>query len=132
MQGLQELWGLPVEEASWATGGYSGAISSGRTTCGLLIGSGAAIGLRCGREATGRPEDEEDRRTAAVKGVGRLYRAFLQEFGDTDCRTLTDCDFSSADEVGQYMANKTWEKKCDVFLRFVFDACRRMAEDGKI
>ena len=39
LQALLTLWDLPKEDYSWATAGYLGAILSGHTTCGVLIGS---------------------------------------------------------------------------------------------
>ena len=132
MQGLQELWGIPIDGNSWATGGYMGAIASGRSSCGLLVGSGAAIGLRCGRGVKGRPEENEERRNRAVNGVAELYREFIKEFGSTDCKALSGCDFSMPDDVARYIESRVWKEKCDVYLRFVFEMCNSMAEEERI
>lgn len=132
MQGLQELWDLPREGYSWAAAGYMGAIGSGQTTCGLLIGPSLAIGLRCGQGRNGPPDENEDERNKAIRGAGRLYRAFIKEFGGTDCKLLSGCDFSNPDDVKRYAQDKVWKSRCDVFLKFVMTKCVEMAEEGKI
>ena len=88
LQALLELWDLPVDINSWATAGYLGAIGSGHTTCGLLIGSSIAIGLRSGQKVQGIPEQNEDAREKTIQAVNELYNEFLTEFGSTDCKTL--------------------------------------------
>jgi len=132
LQGLQALWDLPLEGYSWATGGYMGAILSGQTTCGLLIGSSIAIGLRCGQGKKDIPEEHEGERNKAIQVVGELYRDFLKEFGSTDCKTLSHCDFSNPEDLTRYVQHKGWKNTCDVFLKFVMDRCVKMAEEGKI
>jgi len=132
LQGLQALWDLPLEGYSWATAGYMGAILSGQTTCGLLISSSIAIGLRCGQGKKDIPEEHEGERNKAVRVVGELYRDFLKEFGSTDCKTLSHCDFSNPEDLSRYMQNKGWKNTCDVFLKFVMNRCVKMAEEGKI
>jgi len=126
------MWDLPLEGYSWATAGYMGAISSGQTTCGLLIGSSIAIGLRCGLGKEGIPEEHEEERNKAIHAVGELYIDFLREFGSTDCKTLSHCDFSNPEELSRYIQNKGWKNTCDIFLKFVIDKCIRLAEKEKL
>ncbi len=109
-----------------------GAILSGQTTCGLLIGSSIAIGLRCGQGKKDIPEEHEGERNKAIQVVGELYRDFLKEFGSTDCKTLGHCDFSNPEDLTRYVQHKGWKNTCDVFLKFVMNRCVKMAEEGKI
>ena len=109
-----------------------GAIAMGQTTCGLLIGSSAAIGLRCGRGRRGGPEDHGTDRERAIAGVAGLYQAFLKEFGSTDCRTLSGCDYANPEDIERRMRNQDWKQTCDVFLPFVMKQCNAMAHQGKI
>lgn len=132
MQGLQAMWDLPLEGYSWATAGYMGAILSGQTVCGLLVGSSTAIGFRCGQGKKAIPEEHEIERNKAINAVGELYRDFLKEFGSTDCKTLSHCDFSNPEDLNRYVQNKGWKKTCDIFLKFVMNKCIGMAEEGKI
>lgn len=108
-----------------------GAISSGQTTCGLLIGSSIAIGLLCGQGEEGIPEEHESERNKAIHAVAELYKGFLKEFGSTDCKTLSHCDFSNPEDLNRYTQNKGWKNTCDVFLKFVMNECIEMAEKVK-
>ena len=132
MQGLQAMWDMPQEGYSWATGGYSGAINSGQTVCGLLIGSSIAIGLRCGKGKEGIPEEHQDDRNKAIHAVGELYNDFLKEFGSTDCKTLSKCDWSNSEDLKRWMQEKGWKSTCDVFLKFTMNKCAQMEEEGKL
>jgi len=133
LQALLALWDLPKEGYSWATAGYGGAIASGQTTCGLLIGSSIVIGLRCGQGKKGIPEEHESEREKAILLINDLYNDFLKEFGSTECKALNQgVDFSSADETADWAIKKKYKQTCDVFLKFVFEKCVKMAEEGKI
>ncbi|MHA2295789.1 MAG: C-GCAxxG-C-C family protein [Candidatus Hodarchaeales archaeon] len=132
LQALLTLWDLPLEQHSWATGGYLGAIMSGKTTCGLLIGSSIAIGLYCGKGKKKIPEDHENDREKAIQAVGELYREFLDKFGSSDCKTINQIDFSKGEEIAEWMAERGWKQTCDVFLGFTIRKCADMVEEGKL
>jgi len=133
LQALLTLWDLPKEGNSWATAGYMGAISSGQTTCGLLIGSSIAIGLRCGQGKKEIPEEHESERGKAILTVEELYSDFLKKFGSTECKTLNQgTNFSNQEEMIQWAVDKRYKQTCDVFLKFVFEKCVKMTEEGKI
>jgi hypothetical protein len=129
---LQELWGLSKREYSWAAAGYLGAIISGQTVCGTLIGAATAIGLKCGEGKEGTPEENGSERARAIEAVGTLYRDFIDEFGSTDCATLCHCDFTNSDDVTNYIQNRGWKESCDLFLQFVLTSCAMMSEGGTI
>jgi hypothetical protein len=131
LQALLALWDLPKSH-SWATAGYLGAITSGKTTCGLLIGSSIAIGLRSGQGVTGIPEEHETERGRAIQAVNELYTEFLKEFKSTDCKTLNKADFTVPEELAKWMMTKGWKQTCDVFLGFTIRKCLQMAEEGTI
>ncbi|MBA7585600.1 hypothetical protein ES708_27585 [subsurface metagenome] len=109
-----------------------GAIAMGQTTCGLLIGSGAAIGLRSGNGKKGVPEEHAADRERAIAGVARLYRDFLKEFESTDCRALCGCDYTDPEDIERHRLSEGWKETCDVFLEFVMTRCAEMAHKGKI
>ena len=121
MQGLQELWGFNRVDYSWATAGYLGAIESGCTTCGLLIGSSVALGLRFGQGKSTIPFEDKDGRDKAVKAVKEFYLDFLKEFNSTDCQTLTSCDFSKEEDAKRYMDEKIYKDKCFKYFNFVMN-----------
>lgn len=132
LQALLDLWNLPVDTNSWATAGYLGAIGSGNTTCGLLIGSSIAIGLRCGQEIHGIPEQNEDAREKAIQAVNQLYNEFLTKFRSTDCKTLNKVDFRKGEEITEWMIKRGWKQTCDIFLNFTMRKCVSMVEDGML
>lgn len=121
MQGLQEIWGINQKEISWATSGYLGAINSGQTTCGLLIGSSIAIGLKTGQGKECLPLESMDERNIAVNAVNRLYHDFLKEFGSTECQMLTTCDFSKHEELTRYVEKEIYRECCFKFFNFVMN-----------
>ncbi len=121
MQGLQEIWDLDQKDYSWATAGYLGAIESGQTTCGLLIGSSIAIGLKSGQGKNCIPMEDKKERIIAVKAVNELYRDFLKEFQTSECRTLTGCDFSKTEDATRYIEEEVYKDKCFALFNFVMN-----------
>ncbi len=109
-----------------------GAIGTGQTTCGLLIGSSVAIGLKCCNGRRVIPEEHLEDRERAIGGVARLYRLFLKEFGSTDCHALSGCDYSNSADIERRMHNEDWKTTCDVFLEFVMTTCAALEREGKI
>ncbi|MBW2558145.1 MAG: C_GCAxxG_C_C family protein [Deltaproteobacteria bacterium] len=126
------MWDLPKEPCSWATAGYMGAISTGQTTCGLLIGCSIALGLQCGNGKAGVPEEHASDRDTAIEAVESLYRDFLKRFGSTDCRTLSVCDYSNSEDIARRVQNEEWKDTCDIFLKFVMTKCIEMAQENRI
>ena len=119
MQGLQEIWEFPRIDYSWAAAGYRGAISSGDTTCGLLIGTTIAIGLRHGVGKDCIPFEDKNERDKAIAEVGEFYRDFLAEFGNTQCRSLIGLNMSVPEERKQYIEGQVYKDTCLKFFKFV-------------
>ena len=132
LQALLKLWDMQNPELSWATAGYLGAIMSGETTCGLLIGSSIAIGLKCGLGNDSIPEDHPEARGTAIETVSELYKDFKEKFGSTSCKTLTGVDFSDGDQLAEYVMEKKWKSTCDLFLNFTMRKLYKLSEDGKL
>lgn len=105
---------------------------SGHTVCGTLIGAATAIGIKCGEQTEGTPDEHGLERARTIEAVGTLYRNFINEFGSSDCATLCHCDFANADDVTSYIKNKGWKETCDLFLEFVLKRCAAMSEEGTI
>jgi len=132
LQALLKLWDIQNPELSWATAGYLGAILSGETTCGLLIGSSVAIGLKCGLGKDSVPEDYPEERGNAIEIVSELYKDFKEKFGSTSCKTLSTVDFSDGDQLGEYIVEKKWKSTCDLFLDYTIKKLYSMSENGKL
>jgi len=125
------LWDLPQTGMPWAAAGYQGAISSGKTTCGLLIGSGIAMGLKAGIGIEHVPHEQKEVRAKAIGAVYELYQDFIKEFKVTSCTDLLGCDLSIPEEREKWINEKIYKQVCDVCLSFVMNKCRDMAEQGK-
>ena len=132
LQALLKLWDMKNPELSWATAGYLGAIMSGETTCGILIGSSIAIGLRIGQGKDSIPEDHPEDRGTAIEMVTELYTDFMEKFGSSSCKTLSNVDFSDGEQVGKYIMEKKWKSTCDLFLDYTIRKLASMTEDGKL
>ena len=74
-------------------------------------------------DAEKAPEVGGERRARAIEAVGDLYRGFIERFGDTDCRTLTGCDWSKRADIVRYMREKTYEHTCYNYLGYVLAEC---------
>ena len=132
MQGLQEIWGLPLGRDSWATAGYLGAISSGDTTCGLLVGSTVAIGLRSGEGKTCLPLSDKEERNKAIAEVNALYKDFIEQFETTQCERLTHCNFSKPGERERYLKEEIYKNRCSNFFNFVMNRFIEMEKRNSI
>ncbi len=129
---LLKHWGIDNPELTWAMAGYLGAVLSGDTTCGLLIGSTTAIGFKCGHGQQSSPDNNTTLRGNAIEAVGELFGSFKEEFGSTQCKTISKVDFSDGEQLGSYLMEKKWEDTCDIFLEFVLRKVDAMEKAGKI
>ena len=123
MQVLRETKGWDPGPFQWATVGYSGAINSGKTICGTLFGSAAFLGYLHGERETSVPGVKDDKRTKAIESTNQLFNGFVERFGHTDCRELTNCDFSKKEEVDKYIANEVYKDTCFQQLDYVLTHC---------
>ena len=120
---LVEAQGWDPSRYHWATAGYAGAIRSGRTTCGLLFGATIFLGLLQGEDAAQAPEIGSEGRSQAIASVNGLYCGFIEQFGDTDCRALTGCDWSSREDVKRYFREEVYTTTCYRCFEYVLGQC---------
>lgn len=66
---------------------------------------------------------EDGQRTLSIETVNRLFKGFIQEFGNTDCRSLTNCDFGKKEEVDRYMQNEVYKHTCFNQFEYVLAYC---------
>ena len=126
-----EGWGpLPYQ---WATAGYKGAIATGRTICGILFGGSVFLGNLSGMNATHAPEVKDEMRNRAIESVHDLFQGFIEQFGDTDCRTLTGCDWSKKEDSERYYKEEVYKGTCYRFFEYVLAGCLdRMASTDPV
>jgi hypothetical protein len=55
--------------------------------------------------------------------VRGLFAGFQETFGDTDCRTLTGCDWSKKEDQKKYFKEKIYEDKCYRYVEYVIANC---------
>ena len=93
------------------------------TICGILFGSTAFLGFHYGEGEAAAPGVEDEKRTKAIEAANRLFTGFIKEFGTTDCRSLTNCDFSKKEEVDKYMENEVYKHTCFKQFEYVLAYC---------
>ena len=81
------------------------------------------MGHLYGEHATQAPQIDGERRSRAIESVHRLFGGFREQFGDTDCRALTGCDWSNEEEIKRYFEDKVYEKTCFKYLEYVLAQC---------
>ena len=123
LQVLRESKGWDSIPYQWATAGYSGAINSGKTICGILFGSTVFLGYLFGQNETSAPDIETPKRTKAIGSVNTLFKGFIERFGDSDCQTLTKCNFSKKEEIDRYIREEVYKETCFPQFEYVLSYC---------
>jgi hypothetical protein len=100
-----------------------GAINTGRTICGILFGGSIFLGFHHGSDAAGAPEVNDEKRSRAIASVNGLFQGFIDRFSDTDCKTLTGCDFSKKEDVDRYIQEEVYKDKCFKYFEYVLARC---------
>jgi C_GCAxxG_C_C family probable redox protein len=88
---------------------YSGGV------CGALTGAGLALG----RLAAERIDGHREAKATARRILMRLMAEFREEFGATDCRTLTGYDM--IEDHDEFMEDGTWKTTCTRQLEYVVE-----------
>ena len=120
---LREVEGWDASPYQWAAAGYAGAIGSGRTLCGALFGGTVYLGYLYGANAAQAPGIEDETRRRAILAVRRLYRGFVKDFRDTDCRTLTGCDLSVKRDRARFYGEEVYRETCHRYFGHVLGFC---------
>ena len=100
-----------------------GAINSGKTICGILFGASVYLGFLNGIDATDAPKVNDDRRLNAIKSVNELFNGFIDQFGESDCTTLTGCDWSKKEDIKRYFKDKVYKDTCYRQFEYVVEKC---------
>lgn len=100
-----------------------GAINSGRTICGVLFGASVYLGFLNGHGSTDAPAPEDGRRLKAIKSVNELFNEFIARFGDTNCTTLTGCDWSQPEDIQRYFKEEIYKETCYRQFEYAVGKC---------
>ena len=123
MQVLREVEGWDAFPYQWATSGYGGASGVGRTICGSLFGGTVFLGFLQGIKAAQAAQNQDERRIQARESVKSLFRGFVERFGDTDCQTLTGCDWNKEEDKRRFLEEKVYEERCLKYFQYVLSLC---------
>jgi hypothetical protein len=96
---------------------------SGKTTCGILFGATIYLGYLNGINATDAPELRNRRRKRAIESVEDLFNGFTERFGQTDCQTLTGCDWTRKKDVKRYFKEEVYKDTCFQQFEYVVEKC---------
>jgi C_GCAxxG_C_C family probable redox protein len=127
-----------------ATSGFLGGTLFMGMTCSALAAGVMALGFRMREfedsiprvmrmivlmKTGGHAFDDRINKFNVIMNLGKsLSRWFAGEFGDTQCRALTGCDFSSLADVGRYIETDA-VARCRAISRKVADEVLGMAPD---
>ena len=123
LQVLRDVEGWGFSPYQWAAAGYSGAIDSGKTICGMLFGATVFLGFMFGEKAPNAPGIKDEKRILAIASVNGLFNGFISKFGETECRALTGCDFSNKEEVNRYIREEVYKNTCFRQFEYVLSYC---------
>ena len=93
--------------------------------CGILFGAAVYLGFHSGVDATGVPGVKDENRKLAIARVRDLFQGFIGKFGDTDCKSLTGCDWSQKDDIKRYRKEKIYQNTCYPQFEYVLAALQK-------
>ena len=96
---------------------------TGKTICGALFGGAVVLGYLQGMNTTEAPGIKDQGRSRAIESVQGLFNGFIKDYGDSDCQTLTGCNWSKADDRKRYFKEKVYKDKCYNYLKYVIAYC---------
>jgi C_GCAxxG_C_C family probable redox protein len=112
---LKEIYGLPDPLDSSAAMALNGGVAYEGSICGAITGAALAVGQLAGREVA----DHATAKRVARRAVQDALDAFVDEFGSTDCRTLTGFDLRSPGGHDAFIAAGRWRTACTEQLAFM-------------
>ena len=74
-------------------------------------------------DATGAPKLKDKRRLNAIKSVNELFKGFINQFGESDCTTLTGCDWSKKEDIKRYFKDQIYKDTCYRQFEYVVEKC---------
>jgi hypothetical protein len=88
-----------------------------------LFGGATFLGYLHGANASSAPASDDPKRTQAIESVRELFQGFIEQFGDTDCRTLTGCDWSKPEDVKRYREEEIYKETCFRYFEYCLAKC---------
>jgi C_GCAxxG_C_C family probable redox protein len=94
--------------------GLAGGVGFQGETCGVLTGSALVLSLAVAQKETQTEYPKRMMRT--LEAVGRVHKAFKEEFGHSDCRSLCGLDLTTP-EGRQKLKEGVRAQKCTKFVQ---------------
>lgn len=98
--------------------GFGAGIGRFGQMCGALSGAVMAVGLLIGCD---KAEVEKEERNATYENVLEMVKAFEKQFGSSQCRMLTQCDFQTEEGRENYRKQKHRKNLCPKFIDWCAD-----------
>jgi len=105
--------------------GFGGGIGRSGQTCGALTGAIMTIGLLKGCD---KGEEESEKRNAAYETVRQMLLGFEEEFGNTQCRILTQCDLKTQEGQSKFRREGIRKNLCPKLIGWCADYVTDLAE----
>ena len=70
-----------------------------------------------------QPQLKDEGRLRAIKSVNELFNGFITQFGETDCKALTGCDWSKEDDIKRYFKDEIYKSICFRQFEYVVEKC---------
>ena len=118
-----DAMGISSELVPDAAMGLAGGVGLHGRTCGAITGAAMAISLAAAQKLA----DHNTKSSVAIDATSKLYKAFKERFGATDCRELIDLDLTTAQGLADLSAGVK-AKKCAAFVEF---AARELSKQLK-
>ena len=116
MQVAQEYWGEVDERITRMVTVLPGGLTLRGGICGILTGAPAVVGLKYGSV-------KRKKRGLCNKSGLRVHDFFLEltrkEFGTTDCRDISGCDFTNPKEARAYVGSEAQDRYAELLAETV-------------
>ena len=111
MQVAQEYLGEVDERITRMVTILPGGLTLRGGTCGILLGALGAVGLKYGSINRG----ERDLTRKLGLRINDFFESITRErFGSTDCRDISGCDFTNAEEARAYLGSKAQNRCAEI------------------
>jgi hypothetical protein len=91
--------------------------------CGVLFGGAIYLGFLNGMDSTDAPKLKDEGRLNAIKSVNDLFNGFINKFSETDCSSLTGCDWSKKEDIKRYYKDEIYKNTCFRQFEYVIEKC---------
>ena len=89
----------------------------------MLFGASIYLGFLNGKDSANAPKLKDEGRLKAIKSVHELFNGFINQFGETDCTSLTGCDWGKKEDIKRYFKDEIYKDICFRQFEYVVEKC---------